>query len=98
MSTSLFTRSEHEDVSRALNMLTPRRVRRALARYAEERKHVEPKKCSRFLQHVGADAERRGLDLVQVQLINVAAATSWEAFMSYLNNWIVRAETQQPTG
>lgn len=90
--------SQHEEqqVRQALNTLTPRRVRRALAAYAEERKFVDGKKAAPFLTHVGAHLEKRGLSSMQVQLINVTAAQTWTWFRTFLNHWIISTERSTP--
>lgn len=86
--------SEGEDsaIQQALDVLTPRRVRRAFAAYNEERKFVDGVKAKPFMRHVCEEPERRGLSLLQVQLINVTAAQSWSWFASYLNSWIKTKE------
>lgn len=88
------TDREEQEIRQALSVISPRRVRRALAQYSEERKHVEGKKATTFLYHVGADLDKRGLRPLQIQLINVTAAQSWDFFRGFLNQWLKKVEAQ----
>ena len=94
-STTVLTAAEEATVTQALTTLTPRRVRRAFAAYAEERKFVGGDKARPFMRHICEEPERRGLSLLEVQLINVTAAQSWNWFRDFLNSWIKQTERGQ---